>query len=129
MLQQYSLLVVAVVQSTVCPSTVQSTRARGEREPRRARAAPRRERGGPHREHGEARADPTANEGRPQGGKRRQARRASLEEVEGSMSGLADAKALQDDQQNPGPTPSLAKPETGKEVGRRKARPQDKRVK
>ena len=40
-----------------------------------------------------------------------------------------DARAPQDDPQSPGLTPSLAKPETGKEAGRRKARPQEKRVK
>ena len=33
-----------------------------------------------------------------------------------------DAKALQDDLQSVGFTPSLAKPEIGKEVGRRRAR-------
>ena len=40
-----------------------------------------------------------------------------------------DAKALQDDLQSLGFTPSLAKPEIGKEVGRRRARSEDKRVK
>ena len=40
-----------------------------------------------------------------------------------------DARAPQDDPQSPGLTPSLAKPDTGKEAGRRKARPQEKRVK
>ena len=40
-----------------------------------------------------------------------------------------DAKPLQDDVQSLGFTPSLAKPETGKEVGRRRARSYDKRVK
>ena len=48
---------------------------------------------------------------RGQGG---QVRRASLEEVEGSMSGRVDAKALLNDMQNLGFTPSLAKPEIGK---------------
>ena len=66
--------------------------------------------------------DSTVNEGRFQGGKERQARRASLGEVEGSISGKVDAKALQDNLQSLGFTPSLAKPETGKEVGRRRAR-------
>ena len=40
-----------------------------------------------------------------------------------------DAKALQDDLQSLGFTPSLAKPEIGKEVGRRRARSIEKRVK
>ena len=39
------------------------------------------------REHGNERVDSTVKEGRFQGGKGGQARRASLEEVEGSMSG------------------------------------------
>ena len=102
--------------------SVQSTRPRGRREPRRARAAPRRE-GGPEREHGAERADPTAKKGRLQAEKGRQARRASPEQVEGSMSGRVDAKTLQDNPQSPGPTLSPAKPEIGKEAGRRKARP------
>ena len=38
-------------------------------------------------EHGEKGVDSTVNEGRFQGGKKGQARRASLEQVEGSMSG------------------------------------------
>ena len=46
-----------------------------------------RDRGGSEREHGEERVDSTVNEGRFQGGKGGQARRASLEQVEGSMSG------------------------------------------
>ena len=66
--------------------------------------------------------DSTVNEGRFQGGQGGQATRASLEQVEGSMSGRVDAKALQDDLQSLGLTPSLAKPEIGKEVGRRRAR-------
>ena len=53
----------------------------------RARAAPWRERGGDQREHGEERVDSLVNEGRFQKGKGGQARRASLREVEGSMSG------------------------------------------
>ena len=43
-------------------------------------------RGGSEREHEEERVDSTVKEGRLQGGKRKQARRASLGEVEGSMS-------------------------------------------
>ena len=62
------------------------------------------------------------NEGRFQGGQGGQARKASLEQVEESMSGWVDARALQDDLQSLGFTPSLAKPEIGKEVGRRRAR-------
>ena len=45
------------------------------------------ERGGSEREHGEERVDSAVKEGRFQGGKGGQARRASLEQVEGSMSG------------------------------------------
>ena len=45
-------------------------------------------------------------EGRFQGG---QARRASLGEVEGSMSGWVNVKALQEDLQSLGFTPQLAK--------------------
>ena len=52
-----------------------------------ARAAPWRERGGSEREHEEERVDSTVNEGKFQRGKEGQARRASLEQVEGSMSG------------------------------------------
>ena len=48
---------------------------------------PWRERGGSEREHGEERVNYTVNEGRFQRGKGGQARRASLEEVEESMSG------------------------------------------
>ena len=54
---------------------------------RGTRAAPWQDRGGSERDHGEERVDSTVKEGRFQGGKRGQARRASLEEVEGSMSG------------------------------------------
>ena len=43
--------------------------------------------GGSEREHGVERVDSTVKEGRFQGGKGGQARRAALEEVEGSMSG------------------------------------------
>ena len=46
-----------------------------------------REREGSEREHGVERVDSTVNEGRFQGGKGGQATRASLEQVEGSMSG------------------------------------------
>ena len=44
-------------------------------------------RGRSEREHGEERVDSTVNEGRFQGGKGGQARRASLQQVEESMSG------------------------------------------
>ena len=63
----------------------------------------------------------TVKEGRFQGDKGGQARRTFLEQVEGSMSGWVDAKALLDDLQSLGFTPSLANPEMGKEVGRRRA--------
>ena len=43
--------------------------------------------GGSEPEHGEEWVDSTVNEGRFQGGQGGQARRASLEQVEGSMSG------------------------------------------
>ena len=56
------------------------------RESRWARAAPWRERGGSEREHGEETVDSTVNEGRFQGGKEGQARRAFRGEVEGSIS-------------------------------------------
>ena len=56
------------------------------RESRWARAAPWPERGGSEREHEEERVHSTVKEGRFQGGKGGQARRASLEEVEGSIS-------------------------------------------
>ena len=46
-----------------------------------------RARGGSEREHGEERVDSTVNESRFQGGQGGQATRASLEQVEGSMSG------------------------------------------
>ena len=88
-----------------------------------------RERGGLEREHEEVRGESTVKEGRFQGGKGGQARRASPEQVEGSMSGGVDAKALQHDLQSLGFTPSLAKPEMEKEVGRRRARSLDERVK
>ena len=52
---------------------------------------------GSKREHGEERVDSTVKEARFQGGKGEQARRSSLGDVEGSMSGWVDAKALQDD--------------------------------
>ena len=68
------------------------------------------------------RVDSTVKEGRCQGGEGGQARRAFLGEVEGSMSSLVDAKALQDDLQSLGFTPSLAKPEMGKKFGRQRAR-------
>ena len=59
----------------------------GRRESKWARAAPWRERGGSEREHGVGRVDSTVNKGRLQGGQGGQATRASLEQVEGSMSG------------------------------------------
>ena len=55
-------------------------------------------------------------EGRLQEGERGQAKRASLEQVEGSMSRRVDAKALQDDLQSLSLTPCLAKPEWEKEL-------------
>ena len=64
----------------------------------------------------------TVEKGRFQGGQGRQARRASLEEVEKDMSRSVDAKAFQNDLRSLGFTPSLAKPEIGKEVGRQSAR-------
>ena len=45
------------------------------------------ERGGSEREHGEERVDSTVKEGRLQGGMGGQAKRASLKQIEGSMSG------------------------------------------
>ena len=57
------------------------------RESRWTRSTPWRERGGSEREHGEVRVDSTMNKGRFQEGKGGQASRASLREVEGSMSG------------------------------------------
>ena len=59
----------------------------GEGESRWARAAPWREKGGSEREHGVERVDSTVNEGRFQGGMGGQATRASLEQIDGSMSG------------------------------------------
>ena len=64
----------------------------------------------------------TVNEGRFQREKEGQAKRASPREVERSMSERVDAKALQDDLQSLGFTSSQAKPEIGKEVGRRRSR-------
>ena len=57
------------------------------RESRSARAAPWREKEGSEREHGVERVDSTVNESRFQGGEGGKARRASLEQVEESMSG------------------------------------------
>ena len=91
-------------------------------ESRWARAAPWRDRGGLERVHGEKRLGSAVNEGKFQGGKGGQAKRASLEEVEGCMIELVDAKTLQEDVQSLDFTSSLAKPEMGKEVGRRRAR-------
>ena len=66
--------------------------------------------------------DSTVNKGRFQGDEGGQARRASLGNVERSMSGRVAAKALQDDLHSLAITPSLAKPELGKAVRRRKTR-------
>ena len=71
--------------------------------------------------HGEKRVDSTVKVGRFQGRERGQARRASIGEVEESMSAQVDAKAFQEDLQSLGFTPSMAKPEMGKQVGRRRA--------
>ena len=57
------------------------------RESRWARAAPWRERGRSEQEHGVEKVDSTVKESRLQGGQGGQARRASLEQVEESMSG------------------------------------------
>ena len=57
------------------------------RESRWARAAPWQEKGGSEREHGVEKVDSTVNEGRFQGGQGGKPRRASLEQIEGSMSG------------------------------------------
>ena len=75
------------------------------------------EREGSERKHGVERVDSTVNEGKFQGGKGGTARRASLEQVERSMSGCVDAKALQDDLQSLGFTPCLAKPEIEGRLG------------
>ena len=96
--------------------SVQSARSWVERESRWARAAPWREARGSQQEHEEEKVDSTVKEGRFQGGQGGQATRASLGEVEGSMSGWVDAKALQDDLQSFGFTSSLAKPEGGWET-------------
>ena len=79
------------------------------------------EREGSEREHGKESIESTVNEGRFQGGEGGQARRASLGEVKGSMSGLVDAKILQKNLQSLHFTPSLAKPEMETEVGRQRA--------
>ena len=57
------------------------------RESRWARAAPWQVKGGSEQEHGVERVDSMVKEGKFQGGQGGQARRTSLEEVEGSMSG------------------------------------------
>ena len=59
-------------------------------------------------------------EGRFQRGKR--ASKKSLPRSRGKHEQDVDAKALQDNLQILGFTPSLAKPEIGKEVGRQRAR-------
>ena len=65
--------------------------------------------------------DSTVNESRFRGGEGGQARRASLGDVKGIISGWVDAKALQKDVESLGFIPGLTKPEMAKEVGRRKA--------
>ena len=86
------------------------------------------ERGRSEREHEEERVHFTAKKGRFQVGKGGQARRASLGEVEGSISGKVNEKSLQDNQKSLALTPSLTKSEMGdeetshKEVRRRRAR-------
>ena len=61
-------------------------------------------------------------EGRFQGGEGGQIKTAFLGKVERSVNECADAKDLQKDLQSLGFTPSLAKPEMGKKIGRRSAR-------
>ena len=85
-------------------------------------------RGRSEREHGEETVDSTVKKGRFRGDEIGQASRAPLREVEGSMSGRVDTKALQDDLQSLVLTPSLAKPEMGKEVEGRRARSKDNRA-
>ena len=84
------------------------------RESRWPRAAPWEKEGVSEREHGVEKVDSTMQKGKFQGGKRGQAKRASIEQVEGSMSGRVDAKALQDDLKSLGFATSLAKSEIGK---------------
>ena len=57
-----------------------------------------------------------------QGGEGGQAKGISSAEVGKSMSGGVDAKALQEDLESLGFTPSLANSEMGKKVGRQRAR-------
>ena len=59
-----------------------------------------RKRGISEREHSEKRVDSTVKKGRFREGEKRKVMKASLGEVEGSMSGWVDAKALQDDLQS-----------------------------
>ena len=82
------------------------------------------ERRGSEREHEKERVkegSESRKEGRFQG-EGRQAKRSSLREVAGSMSEWVDAKAVQEDLQSLGFTPSLAESEMEKEVGKRKTR-------
>ena len=72
------------------------------------------------REHEEERVDSTVKEGRLQGGKEGQATRASLEQVEGSMRRWTQELSR---------TMCRVLVSGGKEVGRRRARSYDKRVK
>ena len=76
------------------------------------------EREGSEQEHENKRVDSTVKEGTFQGSEGRQARRASLVEVERSMNKCVDAIALQKDLKSLSFTPCLAKLEIGKEVGR-----------
>ena len=64
----------------------------------------------------------TVNENRFQRGEEGQARKVSLGEVEESLSGKMDAKALQEDLESLGFTPSLDKLEMGIDFGRQRAR-------
>ena len=66
--------------------------------------------------------DSVVKKGRFQAERGGQVKKTSLGEVGGSMSVCVNAKAFQDDLENLGFTPSLAKPEMGKEIGRRRAR-------
>ena len=81
------------------------------------------------RELGEEKVDFTKKKGKYQKRDGEQVKRTSLGEVGASMSGRVDAKVLQEDLKSLGFTSSLAKPEKGKEAGRRKARSKDDRVK
>ena len=78
--------VASVLQREQLTSTAEPPLPKGKKEQSRlSRVQIMRE--GSERGHGEVRVDSTEKEGRFQGGKGRHARRASLEQVEGSMSG------------------------------------------